>query len=98
MEQIQINKHKKLNYFTWDGEDNTILKIEEYIKEMKYDTFSVKRAYNDEKILCVSEKVDDWEMTVYCRINQCVVDVFKSENTLIVIDKKNVNQKFLSKW
>ena len=98
MEQIKINKHKQLNYFIWDNKDETIFKIKDYIKEMNYKNFSVKRADNDEEILCVVENYGDGEGTSFCRINQCIVDVFNTDSTLIVIDKENVNQDFLSKW
>ena len=100
MEHININKYKQLNYFIWDGKNDTISDIENYIKEMNYKDYLIKRAMNDNTILCVVKKYDDGsETTMYCYVNQCIVDVFnKDSDTLIVLDEENVNQEFLSKW
>jgi len=89
---------KEINYFIWDGEDSTISEIENYIKEKNYIDYIVKRAINDKTILCIIQKFDVGEMNSYCRINQCVVDVSNKDDKLIIIDKENVNQEFLSKW
>lgn len=80
MEFITINEFKKLYYFIWDNNDDTINNVNEYLSKVKGENWSCKRCWDEEtnsntsETLCISKKEGNSSINYFYEKGEYVAD------------------------
>jgi hypothetical protein len=80
MEKIVLNENQSIFYFIWDNDNETIKKVNDYLKTKKDNHWSCNRCWNEDSnsdtndTLYISKKEDILETTSFYYVGEYVVD------------------------
>lgn len=80
MYRYKLNKFEDAFLFLWDNEDSTIQEIDEYLKEVKGDNWSVGRCWNDvtkrndSDTLCIKKEEGSFSSSSFYKNGEYLLD------------------------
>lgn len=84
MIRIKVNQYKDTHYFIWDNKEETIQKVNEYLKVVKGDNWECIRCWdektqsNTSDTLCISEDCGDGMSNSFYYLGEYVIDSGRS--------------------